>query len=46
MSSPLKLGLALCAGYLLGFVGFRGAVFLCGFGFVASIRRNTSSSRF
>jgi hypothetical protein len=42
----MLLGLALCAAYLLGFVGLRGAIFLCGCGFVASIFRNTSSSRF
>jgi hypothetical protein len=46
ISSPVGFGRALCAGYLLGFLGFRGAMFLCGCGFVASIRRNTSSSRF
>lgn len=37
---------ALLAAYFFGLVGLPGAMLLCGLGFVLSIRRNTSSSRF
>lgn len=46
MRLPVLSGLALCAAYFLGLVGFWGATLLCGVGFVLSNRRNTSSSRF
>jgi len=47
MKPPLLLSVVLYAAYLLGLALLPlGVCVLCGFGFVASIRRRTSSSRF